>query len=83
MSQDAELLHSLSDGELDALAESLLAPAAQFRLDELLARNAEKLLSNEEEAELNRFLERVDQLTVLKTRARYTLNRQRVGASKS
>jgi hypothetical protein len=74
MSDDAELLIGLSDGELEALAESILAPSAQARLDELLARNAEHQLSAQEQAELDRLLQRVDQLTVLKTRARYTLH---------
>jgi hypothetical protein len=83
MKEDIELLQGLSHGELDALAESLLAPAAQSRLDALLTRNAEHRLSADEEADLNRLLERVDQLTVLKTRARYTLNRQGVGATDS
>jgi len=76
MRKDPELLVGLSDGELEALAESLLAPSAQTRLDELLARNAESPLSSYEQAELDRLLERVDQLTVLKTRARYTLHHQ-------
>jgi hypothetical protein len=80
MNHDSELLLGLSEGELEALAESLLAPAAQSRLDDLLARNAEKALAPNEEAELDRLLERVDQLTVLKTRARYTLHHQRAGA---
>jgi hypothetical protein len=59
MSRDLELLVGLSYDELEALADSVLAPSAQHRLDDLL--------------------ERVDQLTILKTRARYTL-RQQAGA---
>ena len=38
---DAECLNGLSQAELQALAESMLAPAAQAHLDELLARNAD------------------------------------------
>lgn len=71
---DAECLTGLSQAELKALAESMLAPAAQTRLDKLLARNAENQLSADEIAELNSLLAQVDQLTILKTRARYTLN---------
>ena len=74
MAADSELLVGLSDGELEALAESVLAPSAQGRLDELLSRQAESHLSTEDRVELDRLLERVDQLTVLKTRARYTLH---------
>jgi hypothetical protein len=81
MSKDPELLVGLSDGELEALAESLLAPSAQSRLDELLVRNAESRLSPNEQAELDRLLERIDQLNVLKTRARYTLHHQQAGAT--
>ena len=80
MTNDAELLVGLSDQELDALADSVLAPSAQVRLDELLERNAEQRLSTDERAELDLLLARVDQLTILKTRARYTL-RQQAGAA--
>jgi hypothetical protein len=83
MNSDSELLVGLSDGELEALSESLLAPAAQDRLDELLSRNANNQLSALEAAELDRLLERVDQLTVLKTRARYTLRCLKTGAAKT
>ena len=71
---DAECLTGLSQAELHALAESMLAPAARDHLDELLAWNAENKLSADEIAGLDRLLAQVDQLTILKTRARYTLN---------
>ena len=76
MSKDPELLVGLSDGELDALAESRLAPSDQGRLDELLVLNAENQLSPGEQAELDLLLDRVDQLTILKTRAKYTINQK-------
>ena len=79
MNSDSELLVGLSDDELEALADSLLAPSAQIRLDELLDRNAAGRLASDEQAELDRLLARVDQLTLLKTRARYTLD-QKAGA---
>ncbi|WP_230968452.1 hypothetical protein [Nostoc sp. WHI] len=72
-SVDTECLIGLGQAELLALAESMLAPAAQARLDGLLARNAESQLSDEELAELDRLLAQTDHLTLLKTRARYTL----------
>lgn len=72
---DAECLTGLSPAELQALAESMLAPAAQACLDDLLARNTQTQLSVDEIAELDRLLAQVDQLTILKTRARYTLKR--------
>lgn len=70
---DPELLTNLSEDELKALAESQLSPARQARLDELISRQREETLSEEESAELDTLLAQVDQLTTLKTRARYTL----------
>ena len=69
---DPELLPGLDRAALQALAEGMLAPVAQTRLNELLARNVEGQLSEDESAELDHLLEQVDQLTILKTRARYT-----------
>ena len=70
MENDPEMLVGLSVGELEALSDSLLAPSAQVRLNELLARNAQHQLEAAEVSELDRLLERVDQVTVLKTRGR-------------
>lgn len=80
MRNDSELLVGLSDEELEALADGMLAPSAQARLDELMARNAVGAASNDEQRELDGLLARIDQLTILKTRARYTLG-QRAGAA--
>ncbi len=73
MQTDVELLTSLSDEELEALANSTLAAASQNRLDELLAKNADNELDDAGRAELESLLARVDQLTIVKARARYTL----------
>lgn len=70
---DPELLMGLEQAALLALADSVLAPAAHVRLNELLERNAEGQLSIEENTKLDTLLEQVDQLTLLRTRARYTL----------
>lgn len=83
MNNDPEMLVGLSTGELEALSDSLLAPSAQARLDALLTRNAERQLEASDVAELDRLLERVDQLTVLKTRARYTMQQLQAGASRA
>ena len=72
---DSDLLVGLSQAELQALAQSVLAPVDQAHLDDLLARHAEKEISAHELAQLDRLLEQVDQLNILKTRARYTLAR--------
>ena len=81
MDDDPEVLLGLSNGELEALAEGMLAPAIQARLDELVARSKEGRLSSQEEAELDQLLTRTDQLTLVKTRARYTLRHQQAGAT--
>ena len=73
---NSELLVGLSHEELEALADSMLVPSAQSRLDDLLERNAQGRLGPDEEAELDLLLTRVDQLTILKTRAKYTLHQQ-------
>jgi hypothetical protein len=70
---DPDLLVALSQEELEALATSKLAPELQAQLDELLQAQQERPLSAEEEAQLDRLLAQVDQLTILKSRARYTL----------
>ncbi len=70
-------MSGLSLDELQALADSMLAPTAQTQLNELLARNADNQLSADETEVLDRLLTQVDQLNILKTRARYTLNLQR------
>ena len=70
---DEELLNGLSLEELQALADSQLAPAEQVQLSELLAQNAEGQLPIETTATIDRLLTQVDNLNVLKTRARYTL----------
>ena len=74
MSGHAEILTGLSVEELEALADSLLVPAAQAQLGEMLARQKTQQLSVDEEQQLDRLLRQIDQLTLLKTRARYTLN---------
>lgn len=74
---DPDILVGLSQAELEALAESVLAPPAQTRLDLLLSQNAENRLSAEEVAELDRLLTHIDYLNILKTRTRYTLSQQK------
>lgn len=71
---DSDLLSNLSQAELQALASSTLAPKEQERLDDLLARNAEGQISDKEQSELDDLLAQIDQLNIVKTRARYTLH---------
>ncbi len=68
-----ELVTSLSEEELEALANSVLAPAAQSRMDTLLQRKSDGLLIAGELKELDSLLSQVDQLTILKARSRFTL----------
>ena len=70
---DEELLTGLSLEELQALANSQLASVEQTQLGELLTQNDEGQLSADATATLDRLLTQVDNLNILKTRARYTL----------
>ena len=73
MKNELELVTSLSEEELEALANSVLAPSAQSRLDTLLEKKSDGLLTTLESSELDALLSQVDQLTILKTRSRFTL----------
>jgi hypothetical protein len=73
MTNDPEILAGVSIDELEALAAGVLVPAKQARLDDLLAGAKEHRLSADEEAELDDLLHKVDQLNLLKARARYTI----------
>jgi hypothetical protein len=70
---DPDALAGLSESELRALAEGMLSPAHQERLGELLRRNQESGLEGDEQRELDRLLDQVDQMNVLKARAAFTL----------
>lgn len=76
MSDGIDILTSMSLEELEALADAKLAPSSQARLDQLLAENLGRRLSGDEAKELDQLLAKIDQLTILKTRARYTLKQQ-------
>jgi hypothetical protein len=71
---DEELLAGLSLEELQALADIQLASTEQTHLNELLTQNAEGQLATDATATLDRLLTQVDNLNILKTRARYTLH---------
>lgn len=81
MTNDLELLTGISIDELEALAAGVLVPKAQVRIDELLAGAKEHRLPADEEAELDDLLNKVDQLNLLKARARYTIDRLGAKAS--
>lgn len=79
--RDPELLTNLDIAELQALAESVLAPQKQNQLDNLLVRHSDSQLFANEIATLDYLLAQVDRLNILKTRARYTLRHLEVGSS--
>jgi hypothetical protein len=72
---DPDALTGLSESELRALAEGMLSPAHQERLRDLLRQNQESGVGGDEQSELDRLLDQVDQMNVLKARAAYTLQR--------
>ena len=45
MSNDQEVLLGLSSGELEALAEGVLAPSIQARLDDLVAQSKQQCMA--------------------------------------
>lgn len=76
VSNESRILPTVSHSGLEALAKVVLAPSTQSRLDELLHRNSDGRLSNQESLELDTLLEQVDELNLLKARAEYTLRHQ-------
>jgi hypothetical protein len=72
---DPELLIGLSVGELEALSESNLALDQQTKLEELLAKQKVGALLEKDIQELDQLIIYFDQLTILKTRAKYTLHK--------
>ena len=68
-----EPLSGMSRPELQALAESVLAPGRQGRLKALLRKNKEGRLVNKEQPELDALLEESDRIALLKAKALYTL----------
>jgi hypothetical protein len=76
MPNETKILPNVSDTGLKALAEAALAPQAQSQLADLLARNAEGELNEQELAMLQGLIEQIDELNLLKARASYTLRHQ-------
>jgi hypothetical protein len=75
LEKDSECLVGLSKDELEALAESILSISKQEQLNALLTKNTEAQLSSQEAESLDCLLTQIDRLTILKTRARYTLKK--------
>ncbi len=78
---DLELITGLSVDELEAIADGLLVSPLQNRLSHLLACSKDGPLSSADNLELDGLLRKTDQLTILKTRARYTLNQMKAEAA--
>jgi hypothetical protein len=78
---DPDILVGLSIGELKALSESKLTLTQQSRLDVLIAKQKTGSLSKREIKELDQLIIMFDQLTLLKTRAKYTLHKMSVPSS--
>ncbi len=70
-----EPMTELSASELRVLADAVVAPGGQVRLQELLEKNRAGGLNVEEVAILDDLLAQVDQVALLKARAQYTLRR--------
>ncbi len=72
MSHEVRLM--VSTEGLTALADMALAPKSQSKLDELLARNGEGKLSQEEMHDLDLLLKQIDELNLVKARAAVALS---------
>jgi len=80
---DPDLLSELSVPELEALAYSKLTSQRHARMVELLRKNDEAMLSEDEQDELNQLTDQVDQLNILKARALLTLRQLNQGNRES
>lgn len=67
-------LSGLSEAELHALAESVLAPGHARRLKQLLRLSREKKLPRSLKTELDTLLEESDRVALMKAKANYTLS---------
>jgi hypothetical protein len=76
MPNETNILPNVSVSGLKALADAVLVPKSQSKLDDLLARNAIGKLSKEELQELDSLIDQIDELNLLKARAEYTLRYQ-------
>lgn len=70
---DLSPLLGMSESELEALAEAVVAPQRQQQIRSLLASNREGALNTEQEAALDNRIDEVDRVALLKARALYTL----------
>ena len=66
-------LDGMSQHELMALADAVVAPQRQTQMRSLLDTNREQMLSPDEETEIDSLLDEIDQVALLKARAQYTL----------
>ena len=76
MPNETNILPNVSVSGLRALADAVLAPNAQSQLDDLLARNSEGKLTEEESKQLDALIGQIDELNLLKARADFTLRQQ-------
>lgn len=72
-----EMLPGMSETELRALANAVVASGRQRRMKALLGRNTRGEATEEEQQELDALLEEADRVALLKARAAYTLVRLR------
>jgi len=72
---DPDMLPGLDRQTLVTLADGMLAPRFQERLEELLTLNQAGTLGAAEQEELDQLLERIDQMNLVKARAAYTLQK--------
>ena len=67
-------LDGMGEAELQVIANAVFAPNRQKELDDLLHKNREGKLMQDEEQRLDTLLAEIDQIALLKARALYALN---------
>lgn len=76
-------LSNMNLQELRALTEAIMAPDRQQQLQALLDKNRLGEVSPEEQETLDQLLAEVDQVALLKARARYTMSLYKLDAQKT
>jgi hypothetical protein len=73
-SSDPKVLRDFSREQLEALAKSTLTTTEENTLHGLVEKKKTEGLTQDEEAQLGKLLEQVDQLALVKAKALYTLH---------
>lgn len=74
--RDSLILKGLSDHELYTLTQMMIPDTQQNRLDQLSHKNQAGKLARDEGREIEELLDEVQQISIIKTKAMYTLQQR-------